>query len=177
MRRCHVWFQLCPMVPLLGTAEPRSHTSGTLGKTYLRKVKTLGSSLRERNIPADRHQSQRRSGRECSRCQSRDSSSIHEEDSVEWVFCYSPWRGPQWSRCLHCSPWRTLHWSRGYFLKDPQPVENPCWSRFSREELWPLEDTCWSRFILKDHSSWRLPVLEQGKCVRRRKWQRQIFMN
>lgn len=71
MRRCHVWFQLCLMVPPLGIAEPRSHTSGTLGKTYLRKVKTLGSSLRERNISADRHQSQRRRGRECSRCQNR----------------------------------------------------------------------------------------------------------
>lgn len=62
MRRCHVWFQLCLMVLPLGTAEPRSHTSGTLGKTYLRKVKTLGSSLRERNIPADRYQAREGEG-------------------------------------------------------------------------------------------------------------------
>lgn len=177
MRRCHVWFQLCLMVPPLGIAEPRSHTSGTLGKTYLRKVKTLGSSLRERNISADRHQSQRRRGRECSRCQNRFFLFNPCKGSSGVSILLQPMEGATVEQCLHCSPWRTLHWSKGYFLKDPQPVEDPCWSMFSKEELWPLEDTCWSRFILKDHSSWRISMLEQGKCVRRKKWQRQIFMN
>lgn len=68
--------------------------------------------------------------------------------------CCCTWRGPRWSRYLHCNHGRSYSEAGGYAMR----------------ELWPMERPCWGRFILKDWSPWEGPKLEQGKSVRRHEW-------
>jgi len=139
-----------------------------------------------------RYQGQwRRRGKQCSRHRSRDSPAAYDEDHGE-AGCPPPDHGgPRWSRCppaAHGGP----HTRPG---ECPKEAVNPWRARAGAVCSWRTapcgRDSRWSslwrtaahckdplwRSLCRTVSHGRDPILEQGKTVRRKQWQRQRVTN
>lgn len=107
------------------------------------------------------------------RCRNRDFSAARGEDYGEGSTSLKPIKRTTLEQILTLQPIEDPTPEQGgYFQKGLPPTESPRWSRFSLQELLPMEDPCWSSFSLKCCRPRRIPILEQGKSMSRKKRQR-----
>jgi len=120
--------------------------------------------------------------RRCSRCRSRDfSPAACGEDHGEADCAPAAHGGPRWSRwmCLKeaVTPWGAHAGAGSCQDLWPRGERSPGWSRFAERACDLVGDPCWSSLCLKDCTSWKGPMLGQGKSVRRKEQQRQRVIN